>query len=76
MDQLHTSADVIDALGGPDAVVALTRRSHKTVWRWRKHGFPPGTYLTIQNALAAVSKTAPASLWWADAAASKETVAA
>ncbi len=63
-EQLQTAADVIDALGGNQAVGDLTERQAKTVWVWRDSGkFPANTYLTINSALLAQGKSASASLW-------------
>jgi hypothetical protein len=63
-EQLQTASEVIDALGGNQAVGSLTERQAKTVWYWRDTGkFPANTFLTINSALLAQGKTASASLW-------------
>jgi hypothetical protein len=64
MDELTTTAEVIDALGGNQPVASLTSSTNKAVSNWR--GFstvPSNTYLAITEALRARGKTAPASLW-------------
>jgi hypothetical protein len=64
MDELCTTSEVIDALGGNRPVADLTRSNPKAVWNWRGFPkFPSNTYLTMIEALAAKGKTAPASLW-------------
>ncbi len=64
MDELHTTSDVIDELGGLKAVAGLTGSNNKAVWNWRGFDtFPSNTYLVMIGALHARGKTAPASLW-------------
>jgi hypothetical protein len=64
MEELHTTADVMDALGGNDAVAEITCSKPKAVWNWRfTRTFPSRTYLILLGALNEVGKTAPASLW-------------
>jgi hypothetical protein len=53
MEQLRTTAEVIDALNGIQAVVAITGRSTQAVWNWKNRGvFPAWTYLALTRALA------------------------
>ncbi len=64
MDELRTTAEVIDALGGNQPVANLTSSTNKAVSNWRGFPtFPSNTYLAIIEALRARGKTAPASLW-------------
>lgn len=64
MDELCTTSEVIDALGGNRPVAELTSSTHKAVSNWRGFPkFPSNTYLAMTAALAARGKTAPASLW-------------
>jgi hypothetical protein len=64
MDDLTTTSEVIDALGGNPAVADLTSSTTKAVWNWRGfETFPSNTYVAMTKALAAIGKTAPASLW-------------
>lgn len=64
MEELSTTSDVLDALGGNAAVADLTGSKAKAVWNWRKfETFPSNTYVAMKQALLAKGKTAPASLW-------------
>jgi hypothetical protein len=64
MDELTTTEAVIDALGGNAAVRALTGSKAPAVSNWAKfETFPANTYLAMTEALKAIGKTAPASLW-------------
>jgi hypothetical protein len=62
---LHTVEQVIEELGGFDAVKELTNRNGQwTVPMWKsRNKFPPNTYVAMISALHAIGKTAPASLW-------------
>jgi hypothetical protein len=76
MRRLKTSRDVIDALGGIEAVSKLTGRGIPAVYAWlppkhdedrsRRGKFPPNTYRTLTKALAAKNATAPDGLWRMD----------
>jgi hypothetical protein len=62
--ELSTTDDVIDALGGIPAVMELTGSTYKAVFNWKGFSsFPSKTYLVMTDALVALGKTAPASLW-------------
>jgi hypothetical protein len=64
IETIETAEEVFDALGGNSAVEALTASKPSTVSNWRSFGsFPSNTYVTMTDALRAVGKTAPASLW-------------
>jgi hypothetical protein len=64
MDELTTTSDVMDALGGNLAVAELTQSTVKAVWNWRGfETFPSNTYVAMTEALLAKGKSAPASLW-------------
>lgn len=64
MDQLRTTSEVIEALGGIAAVAALTGRKYTAAHNWLGfEKFPSNTYVALTDALAAKGKTAPASLW-------------
>lgn len=64
METLETTGAVIDELGGNATVADRMKVKPKTVWHWRDTGvFPSNTYIVITEALQAVGKTAPASLW-------------
>lgn len=65
MEQLTSTSDVIQALGGAHAVARLTGRSYKSVMRWKtaRDKFPAVTYLTIQRALTDAGRSAMPSLW-------------
>jgi hypothetical protein len=78
MRRLKTSRDVIDALGGIEAVSKLTGRGIPAVYAWlppkhdedrsRRGKFPPNTYRKLTTALAAKNATAPDYLWRMDEA--------
>lgn len=64
MQELLTTSDVIDELGGNGPVGALTDSKPKAVSMWRTVGkFPWRTEMPIIEALRARGKTAPRSLW-------------
>ncbi len=64
MDELSTTAAIIDELGGNQGVAELTGSTNKAVSNWRGFGyFPPNTFLAMTEALRAKGKTAPAALW-------------
>lgn len=64
MDELHTTSEVMDALGGNPVVAELTGSKPKAVSNWRSfETFPSNTYVAMTVALNAIGKTAPASLW-------------
>lgn len=62
---LASAADVIDALGGTEGVMALTgAKSSQVVSYWRTSGrFPPKLFLLMTGALAATGKSASPALW-------------
>jgi hypothetical protein len=64
MQKLHTTLDVIVALGGNQSVADLCNSTNKAVSNWRGfETFPSNTYVAMISALHAIGKTAPASLW-------------
>lgn len=64
MRTLHTSGEVIDALGGTAKVARLLGRRMTVVSNWRASGgFPANTYLAFQDALGRIHAEAPAQLW-------------
>lgn len=64
MDQLSTTREVMDALGGTSAVAKLTGRTYSAAFNWLiLKTFPANTYVALTDALAEKGKTAPASLW-------------
>lgn len=64
MDQLSTTREVMDVLGGTTAVAKLTGRTYAAAFNWLDFKtFPSNTYVAMTDALAAKGKTAPASLW-------------
>lgn len=66
-DVLETTAEVIEAVGGPAKAAEITDRKYKAVWNWtREKTFPPNTYLSLNAALREKGKSAPASLWRMD----------
>lgn len=64
MQELSTTSEVIDVLGGYLAVAEITHSKPKAVSNWpRFETFPSNTYVALTAALLAKGKTAPASLW-------------
>jgi hypothetical protein len=65
MRNLSTAEDVVAALGGLDAVCALTGALPKAVYHWtgRAEMFPARTYCVMQAALKRRGAKAPPSLW-------------
>jgi hypothetical protein len=64
MDELRTTVEVIEELGGNQKVADLTGSTNKAVWNWRGfETFPSNTYVAITEALQSRGKTAPPSLW-------------
>ncbi len=63
---LNTTREVAAALGGTKAVANLTGRKYSAAANWvqdRSPQFPANTYVVMSDALAAIGKSAPASLW-------------
>lgn len=61
---LETTAQVIEAVGGPAKAAEITGRKYSAAWNWTKADtFPPNTYLLLTAALGEKGFTAPASLW-------------
>jgi hypothetical protein len=62
--RLNSAIEVIDALGGTQAVADITKRTYSATHNWRSFGrFPANTFLTLTNALKLRGFDAPASLW-------------
>jgi hypothetical protein len=63
-EQLKTTSEVMDALGGNAAVAELTGSKIKAVWNWRGfETFPSNTYVAMTDALLQKGLSAPATLW-------------
>lgn len=64
MDELSTTVDVIEELGGTSAVASLTGRTYNAAFNWRSFSrFPSNTYIVMSRELQRRGKQAPASLW-------------
>jgi hypothetical protein len=64
MEELKTTSEVMDALGGNASVAELTRSTVKAVWNWRGfETFPSNTYVAMTEALLQRGKSAPPTLW-------------
>lgn len=64
MQELRTTDEVMDKLGGTSAVARLTGRKDTAASNWRNfETFPPDTFLVMKEALSAAGYTAPPSLW-------------
>jgi hypothetical protein len=61
----RTAQEVVDALGGLDAVCELTGAPFKTAWNWsgRAGTFPACYYAVMTRALLRRGASAPAWLW-------------
>ena len=63
-EQLKTTSEVMDALGGNSAVAEITGSTVKAVWNWRGfETFPSNTYVAMTEALLQKGMSAPATLW-------------
>ena len=61
---LHTTADVIEELGGAKVVAALFNHHPNAVRNWRSKGlFPPHTLLILSLELEKRGLSAPQKLW-------------
>ncbi len=61
---LRSTAEVIDALGGFDAVAELTGSKYSAVHNWKAFGaFPAKTFVIMTSELESRGLEAPASLW-------------
>lgn len=75
MEELSTTAEVVDALGGYLAVAEITQSKPKAVSNWpRFETFPSNTYVALTAALLAKGKTAPATLWGMKAASPEQEI--
>jgi len=64
IDELATTKEVFEALGGIQAVADLTGRDYSAAAQDNRLGkFPSRTYKIMTEALAAKGRRAPASLW-------------
>jgi len=64
LTKLETADAVFEALGGAEAVMALTCSKYKAVFNWKATGaFPPRTYVALTAALNERRYTAAARLW-------------
>lgn len=64
LEPLETLEQVFTALGGNPGLESLTGSKPSTVSMWKKAGsFPAKTYVLMTEALHAIGKTAPDSLW-------------
>jgi hypothetical protein len=64
LEMLETAADVFTALGENPGVADLTGAKPSAISMWRKaESFPPNTYVVMTDALRAIGKIAPDSLW-------------
>jgi hypothetical protein len=64
LEILETTGDVMDALGGNSAVETITSSKPSAVSNWRSsNSFPANTYVVMTDALRAIGKSAPDSLW-------------
>ncbi len=77
LENLETVDAVFTALGGNRGVEVLTGSKPSTLSMWRAaESFPSNTYVVLTEALRAIGKTAPDSLWKMRAPASDQETAA
>jgi hypothetical protein len=63
-ETLHSTEEVIEALGGTAAVANLMQCSLSVVSNWKKAAtFPARSYVRLSEALSQRNANAPASLW-------------
>jgi hypothetical protein len=64
---LSTAAQIIERLGGINAVGAMTDSGYRAVWNWKaSNKFPSRTFLVMDCELRKQGLMAPASLWGMD----------
>jgi hypothetical protein len=65
MRRLITAREVVEALGGLEAVCELTGANAKAVYHWtgQTDSFPSRTYVVMQRALKRRHMSAPPSMW-------------
>lgn len=64
MSQFTTTAEVVKALGGVQAVADLTKRGYSAACNWNGFKtFPANTYVVMKAALQERGLDAPDSLW-------------
>ena len=64
MRELHSAAEVIDALGGTAATARIAGRKDQHVSNWRASGrLPADTFLILQAELRERTLSAPPSIW-------------
>lgn len=64
VEQLNTTTEVIEKLGGSAEVAKITGRKPNAVSNWHSFShFPPDTYLVMTAALRVRGYEAPNSLW-------------
>jgi hypothetical protein len=64
LEKLDTATAIFDALGGNSGLEALTGSKPSAISMWKQAGrFPSNTYVVMTEALQAIGKTAPDSLW-------------
>ena len=64
MKTLRSTSDIIDALGGIEAMAELTGTSINGVYNWRAGTqFPADTYRLLKDELKAIDIDAPDHLW-------------
>jgi hypothetical protein len=65
MKRLNSAREVIEALGGRDAVMEMTGATGKAVWNWAGYfnAFPADCYKLMIDKLARKNLTAAPYLW-------------
>ena len=76
MKELLTANEIVEVLGGTNAVSDLVGSRPSAVSNWRRMGFPPKTFIALQAALAEKGFSADPSIWKMVGAPHKEPSAA
>jgi hypothetical protein len=65
MKKLMTTRTVVQHLGGLDRVCRITKSNKKQAYNWvrEKAKFPAATFKAMNDELARLDATAPATLW-------------
>lgn len=65
MKKLTSAVQVVEALGGDQAVADLTYSTPKAVWNWHGYfdAFPASAYRVMTDELEKLGYTAPPWLW-------------
>ena len=63
LKEVKSAREAIEAMGGNQAVAALTGKKTQHVTNWKKDGFPANTFLILTDELARLGYRASPKLW-------------